>query len=98
MTTRVFISWGGNISYKLGEALHDWLPSVLQHVKPYFSPEDTQQGTKGEWEITAEFEASNIGIVCLTRDNTESPWILFEAGALAKQVGKARVCPLLFNL
>jgi hypothetical protein len=98
MSTKVFISWGGDVSYKLGEALSEWLPSVLQHVKAYFSPDDIQKGTKWESEISTELAATNIGIICLTRDNTERPWILFEAGALAKQVGKAKVCPLLFNL
>jgi hypothetical protein len=43
-------------------------------------------------------ETSNIGIICLTRDNTERPWILFEAGALSKTVDKSRVCTLLFSL
>ncbi|MCG7853346.1 MAG: toll/interleukin-1 receptor domain-containing protein [Methanosarcinaceae archaeon] len=98
MPTKVFISWGGDVSFKLAEALRDWFPSVLQHVKPYFSPDDIQKGTKWDSEISVELEASNIGVICLTRDNIERPWILFEAGALAKEVGKARVCPLLFNL
>lgn len=98
MATKVFISWGGELSYKLGEVLREWLPSVLQHVKPYFTPDDVQKGAKWDSEISAELQASNIGVICLTRDNTERPWILFEAGALAKEVGKARVCPLLFNL
>ena len=98
MATKVFISWGGELSYKLGEVLRDWIPSVLQHAKPYFSPEDIQKGTKWDFEISEELGASNIGVICLTRDNIERPWILFEAGALAKEVGKSKVCPLLFDL
>jgi hypothetical protein len=41
---------------------------------------------------------SDIGIICLTRDNTENPWIPFEAGALSKSIDKGRVCTLLFDL
>lgn len=43
-------------------------------------------------------ETSNIGVICLTRDNTEKPWILFEAGALSKSLERSRVCTLLFDV
>lgn len=98
MPTKVFISWSGELSRKLGETLRDWLPSALQYVKPYFTPEDIEKGAKWSSEIAKELENSNIGIICLTRDNTEKPWILFEAGALSKSIEKGRVCTLLFDL
>jgi hypothetical protein len=98
MATKVFLSWGGELSCKLAGALRDWLPAALQYVKPYFTPDDVEKGTKWNAEIAKELETSNIGIICLTRDNTERPWILFEAGALSKSVDKSRVCTLLFNL
>ncbi|MBZ8140885.1 hypothetical protein CLD22_13355 [Rubrivivax gelatinosus] len=98
MPTKVFISWSGPLSQKLGEALRSWLPSALQFVKPYFSPEDIEKGTKWSSEISKELENSNIGIICLTRDNTEKPWILFEAGALSKSLERSRVCTLLFDV
>lgn len=98
MSTKVFISWSGELSRKLAEALRSWLPATLQYVKPYFTPEDVEKGAKWSSEITKELETSNVGIICLTRDNTEKPWILFEAGALSKSIEKARVCTLLFNL
>jgi hypothetical protein len=98
MATKVFLSWGGELSRKLAEALREWLPAALQYVKPYFTPDDVEKGTKWNAEIAKELETSNIGIICLTRDNTERPWILFEAGALSKTVDKSRVCTLLFNL
>jgi hypothetical protein len=37
---RVFISWSGELSKQLAQALRDWLPSALQYVKPYFTPAD----------------------------------------------------------
>ena len=98
MTTKVFISWSGDLSRKLGEALRDWLPAALQYVRPYFTPNDIEKGAKWNSEIAKELEGSNIGLICLTRDNTEKPWILFEAGALSKSFDKSRVCTLLFNL
>jgi hypothetical protein len=98
MPTKVFISWSGDLSRKLGETLRDWLPSTLQYVKPYFTPEDIEKGAKWSSEIGKELESSNIGVICLTRENTERPWILFEAGALSKSIEKGRVCTLLFDL
>lgn len=49
-------------------------------------------------DIVNELSSSHFGIICLTPENTEAPWILFEAGALAKSIDRARVCTLLFNL
>jgi hypothetical protein len=98
MPTKVFISWSGPLSQKLGEALRNWLPSTLQFVKPYFSLEDIEKGAKWGPEISGELATSNIGIICLTRDNTEKPWLLFEAGALSKSLEKGLVCTLLFGL
>jgi len=98
MPTKVFISWSGDLSRKLGEALRDWLPKALQSAKPYFSPKDIDKGTRWDAEVAGALEESDIGIICVTPDNTERPWILFEAGALSKALDKARVCPLLFGL
>lgn len=98
MATKVFISWSGELSRKLGEALRNWLPASLQYVKPYFSPDDIEKGAKWNSEIAKELETSDVGVICLTQDNTENPWILFESGALSKSLDKARVCTLLFNL
>jgi hypothetical protein len=35
--------------------------------------------------------------LCLTPENFENPWILFEAGAMAKHLGKIPVVPLVIN-
>jgi hypothetical protein len=66
-------------------------------VKPYFTPNDIEKGTRWSTEIAAELESSNVGLICLTKDNLNKPWILFEAGALSKNFGKSNVCTILFN-
>lgn len=98
MASKVFISWSGELSKKLAEEVRLWLPGVLQFVKPYFTPNDIEKGTRWSTEIASELESSNAGIICLTKDNLNKPWILFEAGALSKNFGKANVCTILFNL
>jgi hypothetical protein len=98
VATKVFISWGGELSNKLANALRSWLPSALQFVKTYFSPDDIEKGAKWHSKISLELQTSNFGIICLTKDNTERPWVIFEAGALSKFIDKGRVCPLLFDV
>ncbi len=93
---KVFISWSGERSRKLAEILKGWLPMVIQAVKPYFTPDDIEKGARWNNEISKELEQSSVGIICLTRANLQAPWLMFEAGALAKSIEKSRVIPLLF--
>lgn len=95
---KVFISWSGKKSQKIGEVFRDWLPSVLQSAKPYFTPDDIDKGTRWSNEISEELSESEIGIICLTIENIDSDWILFEAGALSKSLDDSYVCPILFGI
>ncbi|MBE3904872.1 toll/interleukin-1 receptor domain-containing protein [Vibrio parahaemolyticus] len=94
----VFISWSGDKSRKAAEVLRDWLPSVIQMVKPYFTPKDIDKGQRWSSDIAGKLELSQFGIILLTRDNINAPWILFEAGALSKNLNHSRVCPILLDL
>jgi hypothetical protein len=62
------------------------------------SSTDIPRGTKWNKEISDQLEAARMGIICLTKDNLSSPWVLFEAGALAKTLDNTFVCPYLFEL
>jgi hypothetical protein len=95
---RVFISWSGDRSKALAEIIRQWLPSVIQAIKPYFSPDDIAKGTRWSSEIAGELAQSRVGLICLTSDNLDAPWLMFEAGALSKGLDKANVIPILFNV
>lgn len=97
MGAKIFISWSGELSKALAEVVRDWIPKVLQSVKPYFTPDDIEKGSRWAKEISGELATSQLGIICLTQDNQHSPWILFEAGALSKNLEDSKVCPILFN-
>jgi hypothetical protein len=94
---KVFISWSGDHSRQLGEAIHWWLPHVLQFAKPYFTPADMEKGKRWNNEISKELGQSQIGIIAMTEENLTSPWIMFEAGAISKVVEEGRVCPIVFG-
>lgn len=48
--------------------------------------------------IAGELQDRDYGIVVLTQENMRSPWVNFEAGALGKTLGAAKVAPLLLDL
>ncbi len=95
---KVFISWSGTLSHKVACAFREWLPSVIQSVGPYVSSEDIDKGTRWSTDIAKELEESSYGIICVTKENINAPWISFEAGALSKSIDKANVTPFLFNV
>lgn len=95
---KVFVSWSGERSRLLAQALHGWLPLVLHYVKPWLSDADVSAGDRWATVVAKELETSNFGIICVTPENLNSPWVLFEAGALAKAMQGSKVIPLLFNL
>jgi hypothetical protein len=94
---KVFISWSGPQTRAIGDILRQWMPSVLQAAKPYFSPDDVSKGARWSAEIAKELETSQVGLLLLTRDNQTAPWLIFEAGALAKNLDRSKVCPILFG-
>lgn len=97
MEGNVFISWSGERSKRVGNLLKSWLPTVLQRCTPWIST-DADRGAIWFSEISGQLSDTNVGIICLTKENMNAPWILFEAGALAKGLSQSRVCPLLIDL
>src|SRR5215469_3484041 len=95
---RVFISWSGERSRQIAEVLKGWLPSVIQAIKPYFSPDDITKGSRWGSEIALDLQECKIGLIVLTPNNLDAAWVMFEAGALSKSVATGRVCPKLFGV
>lgn len=95
---KVFISWSGKQSQHAAKALREWLPCVINAVKLYVSSEDIEKGSRWGVEIAKELESSTYGILCLTAENLKSPWMHFEAGALARSLQVGRVSPILVGI
>ncbi|WP_301814842.1 TIR domain-containing protein [Bacteroides caecimuris] len=95
---KVFLSWSGHKSHQVALVLRDWLPSVIQSITPYVSSEDIDKGARWSTDIAKELEDSTFGLLCVTKENLEAPWLLFEAGALSKMMDKSYVCPFIFDL
>ncbi len=107
---KVFISWSGKTSRGVAEALRNWLPDVLQAVEPFVSSFDINAGDRFPEILQRKLSETHFGILCLTPANHQAPWMLFEAGALAKTfeasdtnsptktLEEGRICPYLINL
>ena len=94
----VFLSWSGERSRRVAQALRDWLPNVVQALKPWLSAKDIATGARWSSDVASKLDECRAGILCITPDNIEVPWLLFEAGALSKTIEKTFVCPYLFGL
>lgn len=95
---KVFISWSGETGRAIAEAFHRWLPGVMPKAETYLSPGDMVKGARWGNEIARELESSQVGLLVITRETVQAPWIMFEAGVLSKQIGKGKVAPILFGL
>jgi hypothetical protein len=51
---------------------------------------DIQKGERWNDQIGRQLKDHDIGILCVTPENTSSDWLLFEAGALSKMFGEGR--------
>lgn len=95
---KVFLSWSGERSKAVAELLDEWIQCVIQAVDPWMSSKDIDRGSLWFSEITDQLQNTSIGVICLTQENKNKPWILFEAGALAKGLSSSRVCTFLIDL
>lgn len=95
---KVFISWSGERSKAIAQALRNWIPKVIQASEPWMSNEDISSGVRWSLEIFNELESTKVGIVCITPENQHNPWILFESGALSKSIQHTYVIPYLYDM
>ena len=93
----ILISWSGDRSKDMAEALRIWLPRVIQSVRPWVSSHDLGKGSKWSTVLSSELGSHIYVIICVTPENREKPWLLFEAGALSK-TDESRTLTLLLGL
>ena len=96
---KIFICWSQSRSKVMAEALRDWIPDVMQACEPWISSEDIDPGARWSSDLAKQLDEIQFGIICLTSENLNAPWIHFEAGAISKKLtDKTRVCPYLLDI
>jgi hypothetical protein len=94
---KVFVSWSGPRSGKIALALATHIKAVLNGAEPWLS-KHIAAGTNWNNEINGRLAVSRFGILVLTDGNKNAPWLLFEAGAIAKGLDSTRVVPYLVDM
>lgn len=94
---KLFISWSGEFSKKIAEKLSLWIPTIIQSVETFYSPDDIAKGENWGTQLDEALNACNFGIICLTPENIKAPWIHFEAGALSKSMN-SRISSILLRV
>lgn len=98
---KLFVGWSGDRSKALATALCDWLPMANHFTDPWMSEKDVAAGARWERAIAERLREADLGIMCLTPENMDSRWILFEAGALSNKfssTNEPEVCAYLLDL
>jgi hypothetical protein len=93
---KLFISHSGGRSRKIAVELHQFVRKLVPSTDPWIST-GIDKGSRWIPEIAENLEAANFGIVCITSDNLQAPWLLFEAGALSKRLD-GKVCTFLLDV
>jgi hypothetical protein len=97
----VFLCWSGenSRSHQIAKILDKRIPEILQTADTFLSSADIPPGTHWMDELMRAINNNSFGILCITPENKEYPWLHFEAGALWRGGEKdRRVCPLLYDL
>lgn len=96
---KIFIGWSGERSKQLALALKKWLPNVIQALEPWCSETDIEDGTQWDKELFETLDGAKTGIFCVTPENMNSQWMLFEAGKISKSNTDTtnKVCVLLLE-
>jgi len=94
----VFVSWSGDRSGYVASALSALLKATIPGVPVWTSQQDVDVGHPWHDTLRRVLDTSQYGILCLTPENLNAPWLLYEAGAISKSIESARVVPYLLNV
>lgn len=95
----VFISWSKDYSKAVASVFRKWIKQVLQQTNPFMSESDIDLGTVPLSEIDINLQKANVGIVIVTKENKNSPWINYESGAIATALdGNNKLIPILIGV
>lgn len=95
---KIFLSWSGDVSHSMAVVFREWLPIMFGGLSAFVSSEDIEKGARWANELDTELDDTDFGLLFLTPDNLAAPWLLYEAGALAKSVSHGRCACVLHNV
>ena len=88
---RIFFSWSGQPSEDVARFVKPWLMNNIfqeQEIEIFISKEDIELGSEWYSRVRDELVSCDLAVIFLTANNVNTPWLNFEAGAVA--VGEQR--------
>ena len=83
---KIFLCWSKSRSRSIATAWANLLPEIIDGVETIVSTQ-FQKGKEWSKLLRRDLDQATTGIVFLTPENVDAPWIHFEAGALATALG-----------
>ena len=93
--SNIFISWSKSKSKDFAIEVKNLLESLDPHSNVFMSEEDIAAGERVQETIIQKITECDKLLLCFTKENKKSPWLLYEAG-FASGLNKM-VIPLLFD-
>lgn len=93
--SNIFISWSKSKSRDFAIEVKNLLESLNPHLNVFMSEENISAGERVQEKIIQKIIECDILLLCFTRENKKSPWLLYEAG-FASGLNKI-VIPILFD-
>lgn len=78
--SNIFISWSKAKSRDFAIETKNLLKSLDPHINVFMSEENISAGEKVQEKIIRKITECDILLLCFTRENKKSPWLLYEAG------------------
>lgn len=86
---KIFISWSGQRERAVAEALREALPDLcVTEVEVFVSSKSISKGANGTSVIEANLDTSDYGIILVSRENQNAPWLNYEGGWLASTLSR----------
>lgn len=93
--SNIFISWSKSKSRDFALEIKAMIESLDPHLDVFISEENISAGEKVQEIIIQKIIECDKLLICFTRENKKSPWLLYEAG-FASGLNKT-VIPILFD-
>lgn len=92
---KIFISWSKRVSMQYALKTKELLESIDSRIDAFVSEADISAGEDVQEKIINKIAECDKLVLCFTKENKKSPWLLFEAG-YARGLHKT-VIPFLFD-